>query len=121
MNNFQLFKEIYIKNFYFVGGRVSKKSLLYCIKDEKVVDTALNNLYTECPTKFPGENLNEKHYLLKDKWQILDQFWLTIQNCKKDPSRTFRYIKWFIKFLFDLKSSREFYMHPTKISRLKGK
>lgn len=117
MNNFQLFKEIYIKHSY-LGGRVSKKSLLDCIKNEKVVDTALNNIYIECPTKFYGENFNEKHYLLKNKWQILNQFWLIIQICKKEPSKMFKYIKWFIKFLFDLKSSREFYMHPTKIIKL---
>lgn len=116
MNNFQLFKEIYIKNSYF-GHRVSKKSLLYHIKNEEVVDTALNNLYIECPTKFSGENPNEKHYLLKYKWQILDQFWITIQICKQKPSRTFEYIKYFISFLFDLKSNRKFYMHPTQISR----
>lgn len=111
-----MFKEIYVKNTYF-GSRVSKKSLLYCIKDEEIVDAALDNLYVECPTKFPGENPNEKHYLLKDKWQILNEFWCTIQICKHKPLRSFTYIKWFISFLFDLKSSREFYMHPTMLKR----
>ena len=117
MNNYKLFKEIYIRNWFHFGYRVSKKSLLYYIKDEKIVDIALNNLYTKCPAKFPGENLNEKYYLLKDKWQILSQIWLVVQNCKQKPLGIFEDIKLFIVFLLDLKSSRKFYMHPTKISR----
>ena len=118
MTNFELFKEIYIKSSYF-GSRVSKESLLWVVKNEEIVNSALNKLYVECPTKFPGENKNKKHYLLKNKWQVLNQFLIMLDICKKEPLKTFKYIKWFFEFLFDLKASWQFYMHPTQINRQK--
>lgn len=117
MNKFQLYKKIYRVDHVIVGSRVDRSKIKNCLHDEMLVDQALAKLYTECPTKFPGENKNEKHYLLNDGWEILHMFLITCDIIKKHPAKAFKYINWLIEDLRNLKSDREFYMDPTKINR----
>lgn len=116
MNRFRLYKKIYRTDHVIVGGRVDCSEIKNRLHDEMLVDQALAKLYTECPTKFPCENKNEKHYLLNDGWEILHRFLLTCDIIKHNPARAFKYINWLIGGLRNLKSDREFYMDPTKIN-----
>lgn len=117
MNKFKLYKKIYHDDYVVVGSRVDRSEIKNRLHDEMLVDQALAKLYTECPTKFPGENKNEKHYLLNEGWEILHRFLVTCDIIKSYPAKTFKYINLLIRSLRRLKSDREFYMDPTKINR----
>lgn len=116
MTNFELFKEVYIEH-TFAGERTNRRNLVFCLKDENKVDEVLNNLFVECPTKFPGEIKTEKHYLLKKKWEVLHSWFYTIDIIKHEPKKTFKFIWWFIRELCYINRNWKFYMHPTQINR----
>ena len=120
MTKFELFKKLYLEDsFYVISHRVSKQSLMYNIKDEKFVDEVLSKLFIECPSKFPGEYKNEKHYLLKPFWEILHEFSIMLLLCNgtKSINVWIKHIWIFIQYIIFLPSDKRYYMHPTAISR----
>lgn len=116
MTELELFKKVYC-NDTVVGQRISKQKLKF-LKDDALIDEVIDKLFVECPTKFPGESKNEKHYLLKRKWQIVDTLNITLYMCKNvGIKNSLRYILDFIDTLIYIQSDWRYYMHPTAIDR----
>lgn len=123
MTKFEIFNKIYGFNDdgfkAFFGERVSKRSLNEKFHDKEFVDEAINKLYVECPTKFAGESKNEKHYLLKPFWSVLDHYNSTVEICKDKTigkSKLYWYWQLIIEILFTMSDYR-WYMHPTATTR----
>lgn len=117
MKKIDIFNKIYNDGSFF-GYRVSKRSMNETFRDPVFVDEAIAKLYVECPTKFPGEDKSQKHYLLKPYWQIRKEF-LEVGDVCKDPKigNKWRFIKQIILDNLFFWSDWRWYMHPTAISR----
>lgn len=115
MTKIQLFKKLYIEPLLPAGSRVSRRALFRVLNDDKLVDEAIDKLYKECPTKFPGECENDAHYLLNSFWHILKHFCNTCHMCRRHPLQSFHYIWELIKTICREPRLRKYYMDPYRI------
>lgn len=109
----KLFKKLYCGKNCLYGTRTTFKAINEITRDENLTTEIIRNLFEECPTKFPGDIMSVKHYLLKKKWVIINEIYATYYVIKKNPKSTFRYLGYLVKEIKDINNTHKFYMHPT--------